>query len=1207
MSASAKQIQTTTGFEFDEFSLTGKTLQDTNALDFTAFGGQCGFIHDYLNNNGLQHTLGADQPVYAKHGGLRAVLHTWHPDGTRFYAYCVASETSGLTPSSPTSLQQLVEMRCTTPWDYKGLEYYDHFTFDAASGLAINVGGLFIAEEFTETTDISPAATFTLLQVGHPKQMVWAKSGRRLLIVFTNYILSLGFSANYNLSTITTGYLESGVDRTRHTGQLLARHLYYSGVKLAGVGFNADESKIHILTSEGIIEADANSDTLLPEKNETSISYAETGTSTGTSITNLRFNPLQPENAYFNNENSDLFGQVRIYDAQGKTFVYVMNATDATLHQYELAKEGFIGGGSSWNYTWSKGWFDRPTSGTNNYEFGVGSYNDLAFDLSHDGTLLTYGGSGDRLYTYSLSTPWDIRNRSYVRDSYMGSTTTSFGWDFKWGNNGYKMYWGDSTSDAYRQYTLTTPYDTSTASYDGLGLDKSFFTGFITFNNNGTKVWRRAFNSPMIIKYDLTTAWDLRTATNVYGYSLQGTTLFGSGSGNPKSLQTSAYSTSLGVISENMQSITSEARGPGGLCWFDNGNKIAISGVNVTGSFDDSMLYIFKCDLPYDLDTARRAFAFDSISNTGFSMKSKNYYFKYKYQLKNLDTNSSIYLNFEPDPNDSTLPYVLPTLNSRAWPFVYSPRLGADDNNTNSYTVESDTNLQGMQWLDNGNKLLICTKARVQTRYSTATSYQRPYDGFPTYDREIKANNQGLVSDALHNNHVAGTNSGPNDDSNGNREYIYTCSTPYDPSTINWNALPTHINRLVGGTAFWDAGYRGTYISPDGTKKFQLVNNQSQFQGSSDNCIMYYSPLSTAYDITSTSTKSDTPQGQSYSSEYITMVSLLSNVSTTVNADLIKGRFVTANTQDRSEWWFGCGIQASNGYPMKRQVFYYDDTGNDQGDDITGWPIRGVISNSYNPDYGSLLNTTVRQSYTYTSPMTLSLNFSQVPAMVHTQWTGYNFFYNNATSVGMSYYGDNKFVWGTEMDGTATNTPFSLWKYTGPSDNSELDNFTTAYYSEQELRYATSPARHEGYATAMNGAAFIEENGMYIFDGKQRLEGSADGTWTGLRYTDGTVGLDTTIRHDVTSATDFGVKAWVGTLFSKSGYRVYIAGCDRIYQFDLTSAYDLDSMILSSKVEFSSPELNNIHSLSFNSREDILMVHCGPVYGLGGMYTGLIY
>ena len=94
MSASAKQIQTTAGFEFDEFSLSGKALQDTNAIDFTAFGGQCGFIYDELNNDLNENTFGADVPVYAKHGGLRAVMHTWHPYGTRFYAYCAASEGS---------------------------------------------------------------------------------------------------------------------------------------------------------------------------------------------------------------------------------------------------------------------------------------------------------------------------------------------------------------------------------------------------------------------------------------------------------------------------------------------------------------------------------------------------------------------------------------------------------------------------------------------------------------------------------------------------------------------------------------------------------------------------------------------------------------------------------------------------------------------------------------------------------------------------------------------------------------------------------------------------------------------------------------------------------------------------------------------------------------------------------------------------------
>lgn len=132
-----------------------------------------------------------------------------------------------------------------------------------------------------------------------------------------------------------------------------------------------------------------------------------------------------------------------------------------------------------------------------------------------DGTKV-YIASANTVYQYSLSTAWDISTASYDSKSVSISSQVSDCRGLHFSSDGTKMYAGDrAASDAVYQYTLSTAWDVSTASYASKSLSiVSQVTDIrgLTMNSDGTKLY--ALNSNEIVyQYGLSTAWDLSTGS----------------------------------------------------------------------------------------------------------------------------------------------------------------------------------------------------------------------------------------------------------------------------------------------------------------------------------------------------------------------------------------------------------------------------------------------------------------------------------------------------------------------------------------------------------------------------------------------------------------------------------------------------------------------------------------------------------------------
>jgi hypothetical protein len=126
------------------------------------------------------------------------------------------------------------------------------------------------------------------------------------------------------------------------------------------------------------------------------------------------------------------------------------------------------------------------------------------------------GNTNDSVYQYTLSTAFDVSTASYdsISFSVTGQDTSPYGVAFN--NDGTNMYIVGSTTDTIYQYSLSTSFDLSTASYDSVSFSVSSQDAVpfdITFNTDGTKMYMVGNTNDSVYQYNLSTAFDLSTAS----------------------------------------------------------------------------------------------------------------------------------------------------------------------------------------------------------------------------------------------------------------------------------------------------------------------------------------------------------------------------------------------------------------------------------------------------------------------------------------------------------------------------------------------------------------------------------------------------------------------------------------------------------------------------------------------------------------------
>ena len=248
-------------------------------------------------------------------------------------------------------------------------------------------------------------------------------------------------------------------------------------------------------------------------------------------------------------------------------------------------------------------------SGSVGYSLSGASYDSISFSVASQETSPTglfFKSDGTKVYIvgldfstvfqYSLSTAWDISTASYDSVSFSVSVQDTIPTGLSFSSDGTKMYVVGNLGLDINQYNLSTAWDISTASYSQNFSVSSQETGptGVTFKTDGTKMYICGLAGDEVNEYNLSTAWDISTASasQVFSVSAQdgnprslffkpdGTKMFLSGSDNDSvylynlsaawDISTASYATSL--------SVTSQDTLPNGIYIKPDGTKMYVMG-----------------------------------------------------------------------------------------------------------------------------------------------------------------------------------------------------------------------------------------------------------------------------------------------------------------------------------------------------------------------------------------------------------------------------------------------------------------------------------------------------------------------------------------------------------------------------------------------------------------------------------------------------
>jgi sugar lactone lactonase YvrE len=188
------------------------------------------------------------------------------------------------------------------------------------------------------------------------------------------------------------------------------------------------------------------------------------------------------------------------------TKMYIVGQANDTVYQYTLSTAWLV---SSATYASKSFSVSGQSEGT-----------PTGLDFSTDGTKMYVIGSGlDTVFQYTLSTAWDVSTASYASKSFSVTTQASSPQSVRFADSGTKFYIVNSADSTAYQYTCSTAWDVSTASYatksyqfSGIGSFDSNLTGLYV-KSDGTKVFCVGTSVDFVWNFNLSTAYDITTSS----------------------------------------------------------------------------------------------------------------------------------------------------------------------------------------------------------------------------------------------------------------------------------------------------------------------------------------------------------------------------------------------------------------------------------------------------------------------------------------------------------------------------------------------------------------------------------------------------------------------------------------------------------------------------------------------------------------------
>lgn len=177
---------------------------------------------------------------------------------------------------------------------------------------------------------------------------------------------------------------------------------------------------------------------------------------------------------------------------------------------------GNAGGGAS------SGW-DISTA-VYSQSFSVSAQEATASGVCFDDTgskMYVVGISSDSVHQYDLSSPWEVLTATYLRTlniaAYGAAPRDIF---FK--TDGTEMYIAEDVQNAVDQYTLSTAWDISTASYTTTFSVSSEEAGMnaAVLSTDGSNLYIIGTGTDSVYQYAMSVAWDISSASLTSSYSV---------------------------------------------------------------------------------------------------------------------------------------------------------------------------------------------------------------------------------------------------------------------------------------------------------------------------------------------------------------------------------------------------------------------------------------------------------------------------------------------------------------------------------------------------------------------------------------------------------------------------------------------------------------------------------------------------------------
>jgi hypothetical protein len=163
----------------------------------------------------------------------------------------------------------------------------------------------------------------------------------------------------------------------------------------------------------------------------------------------------------------------------------------------------YVLGSDVYEYNLSTAWDISTTSYVQTFDVGNQDSSPKGVFIKPDGTrMYITGDTGDDINEYSLSTAWDISTTSYVRNFSVSSQDTNpSGLFFK--SDGTKMFVCGSSGDDINEYSLSTAWNISTASYSqNFSVSSQDGVPFgLFFKSDGTKMYLMGFANDTVYQY----------------------------------------------------------------------------------------------------------------------------------------------------------------------------------------------------------------------------------------------------------------------------------------------------------------------------------------------------------------------------------------------------------------------------------------------------------------------------------------------------------------------------------------------------------------------------------------------------------------------------------------------------------------------------------------------------------------------------------